>query len=298
MLNSSGVTHGSQAANSIVINSSAALVTGATASATYIAPVRNITQTTVLGYDTTSNEVTYYATPSGGSSAPSFADTNLLYDDFMSCPSNNPNTPLGPMGIQASTTNAFLSPYTGTKIPGYSGVIQMLNPSFVAGTVVDILNSQPFAFDNLATGASVVPLGMTHKFFADGVNTLNVIQYIGVFSTPSTNFATMSSTFPNVYITVNYLSGTNGQLSYFLNGVNTGGGPFTVAMSTISAWYNFGIRRTAPSTFQLLGLFGTSGTYTNTTAPMYLRCGSYTTASIGQTARIYVDSCNVQLNTR
>ena len=69
-------------------------------------------------------------------------------------------------------------------------------------------------------------------------------------------------------------------------------------MSTISNWYNFGIRRTASTTYQILGLFGTSGTYSNITAPMYLRCGSYTTSAIAQSARIYVDSCNVQLNTR
>jgi hypothetical protein len=294
-----GVLAGSQqAANSIVINALGTVVTGATASATYIAPVRNITQTTVLGYNTTTNEVTYYATPSGGVT---IASTNLLYDDFMSCPLNNPTTPIGLMGIQASTTSAFLSPYTGTKIPGYSGVIQLLNPLGVTNTCWDIYNSQPFAFDNLAIGAaagSVVPIGMTHKFFADLVYTPNVVQYIGVFSTLSSSIATMTSTLPNVFITVQFTAGLNGTLTYYVNGVASGGSPVLVALSTISAWYNFGIRRTASNTFAITGLFGTSGTYTNITAPMYLRCGSYTTSAIAQSARIYVDYAGVQLNTR
>jgi len=232
------------------------------------------------------------------SSGPVASNTNLLYDDFMSCPLNNPTTPIGLMGIQASTTSAFLSVYVGTKFPGYSGIIQLLNPLNLINTCWDIYNSQPFAFDNLAIGASVVPLGMTHKFFGDLVYTPNVIQYIGVFSTLSSSIATMTSTTPNVFITVQFLSGTNGTLTYYFNGVAQSPTPITVPLSTISNWYNFGIRRTASTTYQILGLFSTSGTYSNITAPMYLRCGSYTTSAIAQSARIYVDSCNVQLNTR
>jgi hypothetical protein len=265
-------------------------------------PYQSAASTTALLANGTAGQV---LTSAGTTLAPTWttistgvtvANTNLLYDDFMSCPLNNPITPIGLMGIQASTTSAFLSPYTGTKIPGYSGVIQLLNPLVVINTCWDIQNSQPFSFDNLPIGASTVPLGMTHKFFADLVYTPNVIQYIGVFSTLSSSIATMTSTVPNVFITVNFTSGVNGQLIYYVNGVNSGG--FTVAMSTISNWYNFGIRRTASTTYQILGLFSTSGTYSNITAPMYLRCGSYTTSAIAQSARIYVDSCNVQLNTR
>lgn len=267
-------------------------------------PYQSATSTTALLANGTAGQV---LTSAGTTLAPTWttistgvttSDTNLLYDDFMSCPLNNPITPIGLMGIQASTTSAFLSPYTGTKISGYSGVIQLLNPLSVINTCWDIQNSQPFSFDNLSIGASTVPLGMTHKFFADLVYTANVIQYIGVFSTTSSSIATMTSTTPNVFITVQFLSGVNGTLTYYVNGVAQSPTPITIALSTISAWYNFGIRRTASTTYQILGLFGTSGTYTNITAPMYLRCGSYTTTSIAQSARIYVDSCNVQLNTR
>jgi hypothetical protein len=56
--NAAGQTN--QAANAIVLNASGSAVTGATANATYIAPLRNITQTQMLGYDTTTSEITYW----------------------------------------------------------------------------------------------------------------------------------------------------------------------------------------------------------------------------------------------
>ena len=60
-INSSGIAPDSaQAANIVVINASGSAVTGATANATYIAPLRNITQTQMLGYDTTTSEITYW----------------------------------------------------------------------------------------------------------------------------------------------------------------------------------------------------------------------------------------------
>lgn len=50
-----------QAANSIVINATGGNITAATASATYIGPIRNATFTNVLGYTTSTNEITYFA---------------------------------------------------------------------------------------------------------------------------------------------------------------------------------------------------------------------------------------------
>ena len=306
-----GMTY-NNSTNTLTAGTFTGAVSGTATTATNIAggsggqiPYQSAASTTALLANGTAGQV---LTSAGTTLAPTWttistgvttATTNLLYDDFMSCPLNNPTTPIGLMGIQASTTSAFLSPYTGTKISGYSGVIQLLNPLSVTNTCWDIYNSQPFSFDNLAIGASVVPIGMTHKFFADLVYTANVVQYIGVFSTTSSSIATMTSTTPNVFITVQFLSGTNGTLTYYLDGVAQSPTPLTVALSTISAWYNFGIRRTGTNTFSIIGLFGTSGvTYSNITSPMYLRCGSYTTSAIAQSARIYVDSCSVQLNTR
>ena len=53
-----------QASNSLVLNASGTVVTGATGSSTYIAPIRNITQTNVIGYNTTTSEVTYFVSSS------------------------------------------------------------------------------------------------------------------------------------------------------------------------------------------------------------------------------------------
>lgn len=54
----------SQAANSIVISALGTIVTGATANATYIAPIRSVTQSNVIGYNTVTSELTYFTAPS------------------------------------------------------------------------------------------------------------------------------------------------------------------------------------------------------------------------------------------
>jgi len=50
----------SQASNSVVISALGSVVTGATANATYIAPIRNVTNSNILSYNTGTNEITYY----------------------------------------------------------------------------------------------------------------------------------------------------------------------------------------------------------------------------------------------
>lgn len=59
----------SQAENSIALNASGTVFSPATYGF-YAAPVRNITQTTVLGYDTSNNEITYYTASSVSSYEP------------------------------------------------------------------------------------------------------------------------------------------------------------------------------------------------------------------------------------
>jgi len=49
-----------QAVNSIVINASGSGFSAATQSSFYVAPIRNYTQSTALGYDVTNKEITYY----------------------------------------------------------------------------------------------------------------------------------------------------------------------------------------------------------------------------------------------
>jgi hypothetical protein len=52
--------NGIQAANTIVMNATASGVTGAGSSGTYISPIRSLTQSTAIGYNTTTSELTYY----------------------------------------------------------------------------------------------------------------------------------------------------------------------------------------------------------------------------------------------
>jgi len=49
-----------QPQNSIVINASGVTLNGTNANSCYIAPIRNVTQTNVIGYDTTNKELTYF----------------------------------------------------------------------------------------------------------------------------------------------------------------------------------------------------------------------------------------------
>jgi hypothetical protein len=49
-----------QASNSIVLSSLGTVVTGTTSNSTYIAPLRNITQNISLGYNTITNELSYF----------------------------------------------------------------------------------------------------------------------------------------------------------------------------------------------------------------------------------------------
>jgi hypothetical protein len=52
--------YSNQPNNSIVINSSGISLNGTTANACYVSPIRNITQTNVIGYDTVNKEITYF----------------------------------------------------------------------------------------------------------------------------------------------------------------------------------------------------------------------------------------------
>jgi hypothetical protein len=47
--------------NSIVINATGSALNSGTSNATYLAPIRNVTQSEVMGYDTSSKELTYFS---------------------------------------------------------------------------------------------------------------------------------------------------------------------------------------------------------------------------------------------
>jgi hypothetical protein len=242
------------------------------------------------------------ATGAGG--VVSAGNTNLLYDDFMSCPLNNPTTPIGLMGIQASTTSAFLSPYIGTKIAGRCGVIQLLNPN-TTNVMWDIYNSQPLAFNDLLTNG--YPLTLAFGNWGDGAIPLNVVQYVGVFSSTSSNPATAFATLPNVYFT-NTIEfdpsppvpppGNKQRVRAYVNGVLVSG-PFTLAFP--SAFYNFTFTKTGATTYSANAYLGASGNWTTgggVTGPMYIRCGAYNPLAASQTAYTYIDYVGVQLNIR
>jgi len=86
-----------QASNSIVLNATGIVLNAAISDAFYVAPVRaDITQIKVLGYDTTTNEVTYFNTPSGGGgSLP--AGTN--YGDYLYWDSNTSTYAVGDANV-------------------------------------------------------------------------------------------------------------------------------------------------------------------------------------------------------
>lgn len=59
-----GLNAGSQqATDTIVISAGSSVITGATASATYIQPIRNVTQSNVIGYNTLTKELSYFPSP-------------------------------------------------------------------------------------------------------------------------------------------------------------------------------------------------------------------------------------------
>jgi hypothetical protein len=211
----------------------------------------------------------------------------------MSCPLNNPTTPIGLMGIQASTTSTFLSPYTGTKISGRCGIIRLLNPLTVVNTPWDIYNSQPLSYDNLALNG--VPLSLAYRNFADGTLTANVIQYVGVMGGTGILAAGPPLTFPtpNFFVTIN----SSGTLNWYLDNVLQTGAPVT-SPALLASYWTFGFQRTGVSSVNITGIISTTLGWSNTTASIYLRCGSYNLAAIGQSAYTYIDYVGCQVNTR
>jgi len=67
-----------QGPNSIVLNASGSGVTGGT-SGFFVSPIRNTIQTTALGYDTTTNEITYYNTSGNVGSFTSLTSSDDTY---------------------------------------------------------------------------------------------------------------------------------------------------------------------------------------------------------------------------
>jgi hypothetical protein len=81
-----------QAPNSIILNATGNLITGNTERSTYLAPLRNISQTNVLGYNSNTYELSYFSNPVSSSTAilsriqtvsqsiPTNTNTSILFD--------------------------------------------------------------------------------------------------------------------------------------------------------------------------------------------------------------------------
>jgi hypothetical protein len=130
-----------QAANSIVISALGSVVTGAISNATYIAPIRNITQPQVLGYDTITNEITYFSGITGptGHTGPT-----------------GRTGPTGPIGIQGPTGTGGVLGYWGSfwsdvsqnNIPSSTIRAMTLNNTDSDSNGVSITNNSRITFAN------------------------------------------------------------------------------------------------------------------------------------------------------
>ena len=176
----------SQAANTVVISALGTAVTGATANATYIAPVRNITQTTAIGYNTTTREVTYFN-------------------------QNAASTPSG-IAISGGTQNSTLTVNFNSS---FSSVTKYTLNYVAGGTTVITINN--YAFSNALVGGQytltieiVIPSnpGVTYTFNGTGLP-----------ATVKTNFTTITTGSVNgpttryIVLTIAY-DGTN----YYMSG--------------------------------------------------------------------------------
>ncbi len=117
-----GVTN--QTANSIAINASGVTLDTSNAGL-YIDPIRNVSQTTVLGYDTVSKEITYYPTPGGGG---------------------------GGLSVETVTGTTALSPAINISL--VSGTSHTLPLSSSPGFTKTIVNNNPNVFGRITTDVS------------------------------------------------------------------------------------------------------------------------------------------------
>ena len=125
-----------QAASTIVINAQGATaVTGATSNALYIAPIRNITQTTALGYNLTTSEITYYnMTGAGTVTALTANTTNTLTINFNSYFQGTSTTTVSSATSGTTTINnyAFSGAISGgqyTVVISITGTGATFNPT-------------------------------------------------------------------------------------------------------------------------------------------------------------------------
>ena len=201
-----------QAANSIVISATGTVVTGATASGTYIAPLRNITQTTVIGYNTTSNELTYYPTPSGGGGGgtaltmrnftQAYTSNATAYQfkavNFDGTGSVNGGTALNDWGVTFGTPSSFSVPTTGFY--NYSLWLWFAPPSannMCAAVRVNSTNVIKSQFTNVSNVTVGEPIHTSGSIYLTAGNTIEFGALVGGTSV-NMNISTTNACYANI----------------------------------------------------------------------------------------------------
>jgi len=134
----------SQPANSIVINANPTQgLSGGTALAFYVAPIRNYTQSTILGYDSTSKEITYY-------------NQNLNSEPVITITGG-----AGTATVTASLAIDFKNSYT--SVTNYS---VSYNNSYSGLATITI---NPYNFTNAIVGSQyTIGISLTHALGSNG----------------------------------------------------------------------------------------------------------------------------------
>ena len=171
-----------QSANSIVISARGAAVTGATANATYIAPIRNSYNNQLLEYNTSTNEITYQ---------PNYFDVSGNLDM-----SGNDIINANSLEIDNGTNNALLSidPSGNLLIDPSNNVVIRSGRSLTASTFNGALNGNASS----ATQISITPNGnnATHYLTFSDVNTagnINLHTNNGILVNPFTDTITATT---------------------------------------------------------------------------------------------------------
>lgn len=193
-----------QAANSIVLNATGNVVNADISNAFYVAPVRaDITQVKVLGYDTTTNEVTYFDTPSGGGgSLP--AGTN--YGDYIFWDSNTSTYAVGDANIVIGGNAGSISQGVNGIAIGYNAGQSSQGIESVAIGLSAGQYSQGFASvaigassGNVNQGSGTVAVGISAGSGYQGDNSVSIGCNAGYLSQGTYSVA------------IGYVAGSNNQ---------------------------------------------------------------------------------------
>jgi hypothetical protein len=208
-----------QSSNNIVINASGITLNGTTASSCYISPIRNITNTNVLLYDTTNKEVTY---DTNAPSASTVIITNDVADTTCFVPFVN-NSPAGTaQSLKANNSLTYNSSTAQLGVPRIKPI-----------TIVDAGNSVGSAGQYLSTSSTGVNWVSLTPFTSQSFYLYNTTSF-----TPT--LADTAQKYPlNTSSTIDYNSGFSASLTsdrityntitskYFLINVTVQGGKTT-----------------------------------------------------------------------